>query len=125
MPRELRHLQFSQKLDELRLQLTDNALDTNQALSAAITGRIVTVSGYMATGATTTKIPLPISQEPGAVTVGILLLRAYPTADPAADMAAVGRINFSQQAQDLFAFEPSGLIANRPFDLTFLVIEGS
>lgn len=95
--------------------------DANRALEERVAGRRVEVHGYSATGATTTKLALPVELQ--ATAWGVLLVRAFPTADPAADIAVSGRINFAQSGTALYVFEPSGLMANTPYDLTFLVLE--
>lgn len=122
MATELRHTTFdTQNPEGLSAQLSENALDTNQALRERIVGRRVAVSAYSATGATTTAVTL---RAQGIVQpFAVMLVRAYPTSDPGADVAITGRVNFRQQGETLFVFEPAGLVANTLYDLTFLVLE--
>lgn len=121
MATELRHTQFSDDMTELRSQLSENAGDTNQALRERIVGRRVDVRAYSATGATTTKLDLSV---PGMVQpFGVLLVRAYPTNDPGADLSVTGRVNFTSRGETLQVFEPSGLTSNTLYDLVFIVLE--
>lgn len=118
----LPHLTFSEDLPTLTSQLTQNTTATVDSLSIRLIGRVVSVVRYSATGATTGKLPIPMRR--GFSPYAVLLVRAAATNDPGADLSAVGRPNFTQpDATTLHVYEPSGLVANTFYDLTFLVLE--
>ncbi len=115
-----RYTQFSERWEDARPQLAENVRDTHQALEERVTGRLVTIRRYPASGATTNKIPLgAMSPAPAAV----LLVRAYASDNAGADLGATARLNFYLDASGVGVFEPSGLTASVLYDLTFLVLE--
>jgi hypothetical protein len=121
---ELRHTIFSDDPKRLALQLGENAQDANEALREVIRGRVVRVIGYLASGATTSTITLPV--ETSHTSYGVLLVRAYAASNPGVDIPAQGRLNFSQpDSTTLKVFEPSGLTTNIYYDLTFLILEAT
>lgn len=106
----------------LASELVQNATATVDALSMRIVGSVVTVQRYSATGATTTKIAIPLRT--GATAFAVLLVRAQATNDQGADLGALGRLNFVHGSPTtLNIYEPSGLAANTLYDLTFLILE--
>ncbi len=117
--RTLRHRSLSEDWKSAREQLAENARDTQDVLDGKVTGRLVTLSGYVATGATTTKITLPNTTGARAA----LLVRAAPARDPTADVAVTARLNFAASSEGLGVYEPSGLTQYTAYDLTFLVLE--
>lgn len=102
-----------------RQLVQENFSDVQAALGERVTGRLVTISPYVATGATTTRIFLGRQRAPRAV----LLVRAFASKDPGSDLAVSPRLNFQQTTEGLGVYEPSGLVANTSYDLTFLVME--
>jgi hypothetical protein len=60
---------------------------------------------------------------PGSVPWAVILVRARETSNPAADLPVLTRVNFSQQGETLYIFEPQGLVQNTFYDLDFLVLE--
>ena len=116
---ELRHQQLYEAWDDARAQLADNVRDTEDAFSRRVVGRLVTVPGYVATGATTTRLALLA----GVAARAVMLVRVQPSRDPTADVAVSGRLNFAPTADGLGVYEPSGLTQYTAYDLTFLVLE--
>lgn len=116
-----RHLSISNKPEVASKQTAENSRDSRDAFDGKVSGYLRKVERYAALGATTTKIALaPTSSiRPQA----IVLVHAQMTFDPGSDIGAVGRLNFYQTATDLGVYEPSGLVANELYDLTFLVLE--
>ena len=104
-----------------RSQVQDNFREMTLALSTRVSGRVVRVPRYAATGATTTQIPLGAT---GETPTAVLLIRAYMTNDPAADLAVTPRLNFYAQNGSLNVYEPAGLVSNGLYELVFLVLEG-
>lgn len=106
--------------------LNTNFQAANQALSERVVGQRITVTGYSATGATTTKMTLGAVSPPGSTPWAVLLVRAQETSDPGKDLSVTSRVNFSQSGSGtniiLYVYEPSGLTANTKYDLSFLVI---
>lgn len=110
----------------LQALLGDNARATQTALSERVVGHAVTVPGYRATGATTTRITLGNAAPPaapGSQPYAVLLVRIFETSDPGKDLSVTTRLNFSRDGTTLYVFEPSGLTTNTLYDLTFLVLE--
>lgn len=119
---EPRHVSFSEDPKALALQSAENARDTIRALSEKVSGRLVTMSGYAATGSTSQRIPLlslPSAVRPRAV----LPVRVSPTYDPALNLAAVPILNFYHDSIGVGVYEPSGLTPNEKYDFVFLVLE--
>lgn len=102
-------------------QLTANMGAIQTALDHRIAFRKYTVSGYSATGATTTKIALPLSV--GFTPYAVLLARVQLKTDPGGDLTVVPRFNFSVTSTNLWVYEPGGLVLNSTYDLTFLILE--
>lgn len=117
----LKYLTFALDWLTARAQVQDNLREIAVALSGRVTGRIVRVQRYRATGATTTQINLGVMSE---TPVAVLLVRAYLTSDPAADLAVSPRLNFYATPSGLGVYEPAGLIQNQSYELVFLVVEG-
>ena len=117
--RTLRHQQLALDWPPAREQLAENARDTQDALDDKLTGRLVTVAGYTATGATTTRIALPAVRSARAA----LLVRAALSRDPNADVPVVARLNIVPTAEGLGVYEPQGLAQHTAYDLTFLVMD--
>lgn len=117
----LRYLQFADTYEAARPQLAQDAEDIEAALAQRVTGQLITISYYVATGSTTAKIPLSLASMPAA----ILLVRASLSSQPTTDVPAVGRTNFYvDAATGTSAFEPAGLTADVSYNLVFLVLEG-
>ncbi len=102
--------------------LNSNFQAANIALGERIVGQRLTVSGYAATGATTTKMTVGYVSPPGSTPWAVLLVRAQETSDPGKDLGVTTRVNFSQQGSTLYVYEPYGLTSNTKYDLGFLVI---
>lgn len=117
-------LTFSTNVPTLVGQLQSNAAATTTALSECVVGRVARVSGYAGTGSTTTKINLPARA--GYTAYAVMLVRAYLSSDPGTDIAITARLNFAQpNGTTLAVYEPSGLVSNQLYDLTFLVFEST
>ncbi len=116
----LRHLSLALDWLSARTQIGEDLRDIDEALGARVTGRLITIAGYVATGATTARIPLGANTKSGRAAV---LVRATLSRDVTADIAVSSRLNFVQSAAGLSIYEPSGLLANTPYDLTFLVMD--
>lgn len=106
--------------------LNTNFAALNTALGERVVGQRLTVNGYAALGATTTKITLGTVSPPGSTAWAVILVRAIETSDPGKDLSVSTRVNFSQSGSGnnvtLSVYEPSGLTANTKYDLSFLVI---
>ncbi len=106
--------------------LNTNFQAANIALGERVVGQRLTITGYSATGATTTKMTLGAVSPPGSTPWAVLLVRAQETSDPGKDLSVSTRVNFSQSGSGssviLYVYEPSGLTANTKYDLSFLVI---
>ncbi len=102
--------------------LNTNFAAANTALGERVVGQRLTVTGYSATGATTTKMTVGYVSPPGSVPWAVLLVRARETSDPGKDLSVTTRVNFSQDQSILYVYEPAGLVANTKYDLGFLVI---
>lgn len=115
-----RYSAFPGTLPEMAKRLGEMVRDLNLALKRRIPGYTKVVQRYAATGSTATKIPLTASDRPPVM---VLLGRAVKVIDPSAVVAAVSTPNFYFENSAIGVFEPSGLVANTLYDLTFLVIE--
>ncbi len=102
--------------------LNTNFAAANTALSERIVGQRMMVTDYVATGATTNRIPLGVLSPPGSTPWAVMLALARETNNKAADLSVTTRTNFSREGNTLFVFEPQGLVANTKYDLGFLVI---
>ncbi len=103
--------------------LNQNFAALNTALNERVVGHRITVSRYAATGATTTKMTLGSVSPPGSTPWAVILVRARETNNQAADLPVMTRVNYSQQGETLYIFEPQGLVQNTFYDLDFLVLE--
>lgn len=102
--------------------LNTNFAALNTALGERVVGQRISVNGYAATGSTITRMTVGILSPPGSTPWAVILVRARETSNPAADLTVGTRLNFSQEGQTLYVYEPSGLVANTKYDLGFLVI---
>lgn len=107
--------------------LNTNNQAINTALGERVVGQRLMVSGYSATGATTTKMPIGIVSPPGSTPWAVILVLARESSDPGKDLSVSTRVNFSQSGTaqtgvTLSVYEPAGLVANTKYDLGFLVI---
>jgi hypothetical protein len=116
----LRYSSISQDPAAAAQQGGANARDANLAFDEKVSGRLVKVERYAAWGDTTKKIYLrPGARRPEAV----LLVRAYATFDPGTDITVTSRPNFYHDAIGIGVYEPSGLVADTQYNLTFLLLE--
>ena len=104
-------------------QLNGNAQATQTALAEKLTAHRVAVSGYAATGATTSKIPLASTSPTGSTPWAVLLVRIRESRNPGGDLSVTTRLNFAQAAGTLYVYEPAGLTLNTQYDMDFLVLE--
>ena len=104
-------------------QLNTNFQATQTALNEKLTAHRISVKGYSATGATTTKMTLGNVSPAGSVPWAVLLVRVRESADQAKDLSVTTRLNYSQTQDTLYVFEPAGLTANTQYDMDFLVLE--
>lgn len=105
-----------------RYSATESERDVREALETKLEARVVTIAPYTAVGSTSAKIALSASQLP----VAVVLVGARLYFDLGATLTLTPNFNFvwdsgSQTAQ---VFEPSGLVANTVYHLTYLVIGG-
>ena len=121
MTRSIRHLSISPDAAVAATQNAENARDGRATLEGKVSGHLRTLNRYSAIGATTAKIPLAAtsSVRPKAV----VLVNAQLSDDPGSDIGVTGRPNFYHDSFGLGVYEPSGLVANTPYDLTFLILE--
>lgn len=98
-----------------------NAVQT--ALNEKATAHRISVTGYAATGATTTKMTLGNVSPPGSTPWAVILVRCRESRNPGADLGITTRINFSQSGDTLYIYEPAGLVTTTQYDLDFLVLE--
>lgn len=110
-------------LTNLITLLNSNFAAIQTALGEKTTAHRLTVSGYAATGATTTKMTLGSTSPPGSVPWAVLLVRARESRNPGGDLAVSTRLNFSQEGSTLYVYEPAGLTQYTQYDLDFLVLE--
>lgn len=113
-------------LFDLNASLGTAMRGVDTCLKQRLVGHAAAVPNYRATGSTTTKIPLGNAvppAAPGSQPIGVLLIRAFMTNDPAADLTVSSRLNFARDGTTLYVFEPAGLTTNTLYDLTFLVFE--
>lgn len=103
--------------------LSSNFQAINQALGERLTAHRQSVERYAATGATTTKIPLGSRSPKGSTPWAVILVRARETSDPAKDLSVTPRLNYAQEGDTLFVYEPAGLSTNTFYDLDFVVLE--
>jgi hypothetical protein len=106
--------------------LNTNFQALNVALGERVVGQRLTVNGYVATGATTSRLTIGALSPPGSTPWAVILVRARESRDPSKDLTVATRLNFAQ-TQDggsmiLSVFEPSGLTQYTSYDLGFLVI---
>lgn len=106
--------------------LNTNNAAINTALGERVVGQRISVNGYSATGATTTKMTIGAVSPPGSTPWAVILVRARETSDQAKDLTVTTRVNFSVSGSGdnitLYVYEPAGLTANTKYDLGFLVI---
>lgn len=110
-------------LTNLITQLNSNFQALQTALNEKATAHRLSVSGYAATGATTTKMTLGSVSPPGSVPWAVILVRARESRNPGGDLAITTRVNFVQDGSTLYIYEPAGLTQNTQYDLDFLVLE--
>lgn len=116
----LRYLTLDALWTTARTQLSETLRDVEAALDKRVASRLVTIAGYLATGATTTRLPLGADTKTARAA---LLVRASLSREPSTDVAVTPRLNFVMDPGGLQVFEPAGLVANQAYDLTFLVLE--
>jgi hypothetical protein len=102
--------------------LNTNFAALNVALGERVVGQRISVSGYSATGATTTRMPVGFISPPGSTPWAVILVRAREQSDPGKDLSVTTRVNFAQDGNTVHVYEPAGLSANTKYDLGFLVI---
>lgn len=110
-------------LTNLITQLNSNFQALQTALNEKATAHRLSVNGYAATGATTTKMTLGSVSPPGSVPWAVILVRARESRNPGGDLAITTRVNFTQDGSTLNIYEPAGLTQNTQYDLDFLVLE--
>jgi hypothetical protein len=103
--------------------LNQNFQAVNTALNERVVGHRISVTRYSATGSTVTKMTLGNVSPPGSTPWAVILVRARESNNPAADLPVLTRVNFSQQGDTLYIYEPQGLVQNTFYDLDFLVLE--
>lgn len=106
--------------------LNTNFAAINTAFGERLVGQRLSVLGYAATGNTTTKMTIGTVSPPGSTPWAVLLVRAQETNNQGVDLPVQTRTNFSSGGAGdnvmLYVFEPSGLVVNTKYDLSFLVI---
>ena len=115
-----RYSAFPDDAGQLAVRLGEFARDANNALQGRVLGRVKIVYRYAATGSTSTKITLTSLDSPP---YGVILIRAELVEDPSAVVPAVTTPGFSFLNNTINVFEPSGLVANTYYNLTFLILE--
>jgi len=103
--------------------LNQNFQAVNMALNERVVGHRIAVTGYTASGATTTKMTLGSVSPPGSTPWAVILVRARESRDPSKDLTVTTRVNYAQEGGTLYIFEPSGLTQYTAYDLDFLVLE--
>ena len=103
--------------------LNSNFTAIQTALGEKLTAHRVSVSGYSATGATTTAITLGSVSPTGSTPWAVILVRARESNNPGGDLSISTRLNFSRDKDTLNVYEPAGLTLNTKYDLDFLVLE--
>lgn len=114
-------------LGNLITLLNTNFQALNVALGERVVGQRLTVNGYVATGATTSRLTIGAVSPPGSTPWAVILVRAREARDPSKDLTVQTRLNFAQTTDGqgniiLSVFEPSGLVQFTAYDLGFLVI---
>lgn len=117
----LPHSQFSEHLMQLLIQLRENMTAIIVGMDERVTGRVETVSRYLATGSSTARVTLP--RRAGKKTYAVLLVRGYPEHDPGADFSVTGQTNFTLGPTSISVPEPAGLVAGAVYTLTYLILE--
>lgn len=105
--------------------LNTNFAALNVALGERVVGQRIKVTGYAATGATTTRMTVGTVSPPGSTPWAVILVRAQETSDPGKDLSVSTRVNFTVSGAGdgvLYVYEPAGLGTNTKYDLSFLVI---
>lgn len=110
-------------LAQLLPSLNTNFQAGNTALGERVVGHRVTLTGYAATGSTTTKMTIGSTSPPGSVPWAVLLVRVRETNNPGGDLPVTTRLNFTQSGDTLYVYEPAGLTLNTQYTLDFLVLE--
>lgn len=108
---------------KLTPMLGQNFTAINQALGERLAAHRQTVLRYAATGATTSKIPIGSVSPQGSTPWAVLLVRVRETSDPGKDLSVTSRLNYAQEGDTLFVYEPAGLSTNTFYDLDFVVLE--
>lgn len=120
------NISLSTLLTSLISILNTNFAALNVALGERVVGQRLSISGYAATGSTTTQVTLGTVNPPGSTPWAVLLVRAQETRDPGKDLSVSTRTNFSVSGSGnnvtINVYEPSGLTSNTQYDLSFLVI---
>lgn len=121
MAGKLRHVSFGQEPAVIAQQAGENARDAFRALDERVAGNLRVIARYAAVGATTARIFLPqtTTVRPRAV----VLARAYATNDPGTGLVLTPVLNFYHDSRGIGVYEPSGLVANTMYNLTFLILE--
>lgn len=121
MNTEPRHTAIRADVAMSARQNAENARDLRDAIGSRPTQRVATVEPYMAVGSTSAKIPIFGSKLPA----GVQLIQAAPYYDRGATLPLTPNHNFvwDSASETIGAFEPSGLVANTFYTLTFLVTE--
>lgn len=103
-------------------QNSENWRDLLVELARRPAQSFVTVEPYTAVGSTAAKVRLAASKRP----VCVELVRAAPYYAQGDSLAATGNANFAWDSTTLSVdvFEPSGLVADTVYTLTFRITEG-
>ncbi len=103
--------------------LNQNFAAIQTALNEKATAHRVSLTGYAATGATTTKMTLGSVSPPGSTPWAVILVRVRETRNPGSDLSVTTRVNFTNTSDTLYVFEPAGLVSNTLYDMDFVVLE--
>lgn len=105
-----------------RYSATEEQRDVLDALEERLEARTVVVERYSAVGSTSAKIPLNASKPP----IAVVLVDARTYFDQGAPLTLTPNYAYVWDARSKTAqvYEPSGLVANTVYRLTFLVIGG-
>ena len=105
-----------------RSSATEDIRDVGEALAGKLDARIVLVEIYVAVGSTSARVALAAPDQPRA----IVLVDARLYYDLNAPVSLTPTFGFVWDAgtQTAQVYEPSGLVANTVYQLTFLVIGG-
>lgn len=119
---EPRHTQIRSDSATAAVQNSENARDIRLELGRRPPQRFVTVEPYTAVGSTDAKVRLGATKRP----VCVELARAAKYYAQGDSLAAVGNANFAwdSTSNSVDVFEPTGLVADTVYTLTFRITEG-